>query len=95
MTVTMAWNVSRIAADWDVLVMDPSLPWGGGDGVLAMMYEDPGIPVVPVIVLTDARIECPVPNGPLPDRRFSDQTLSGKRLASVFAVQLPIDGDEP
>ena len=36
----------------DVLVLEPSIPWGWGDGVLAMMHEDPDIPVVPVIVLT-------------------------------------------
>ena len=37
----------------DVLVLDPALPWGQGEGVLAMMYEDPGVPLVPVMVLTD------------------------------------------
>src|SRR5207244_249871 len=37
----------------DVLVLDPALPWGQGEGVLAMMYEDPGVPLVPVVVLTD------------------------------------------
>jgi CheY-like chemotaxis protein len=25
----------------DVLVLEPQLPWGGGDGVLAMMGETP------------------------------------------------------
>ena len=39
----------------DVLVLEPSLPWGGGDGVLAMMHEAPNIPVVPVIILTYGR----------------------------------------
>ena len=36
-----------------MLVLDPALPWGQGEGVLAMMYEDPGVPLVPVMVLTD------------------------------------------
>ncbi|MEN6458530.1 MAG: response regulator [Thermoguttaceae bacterium] len=36
----------------DVLVLEPSILWGGGDGVLAMMHEEPTIPRVPVIVLT-------------------------------------------
>ena len=36
----------------DLLVLEPSIPWGGGDGVLAMMQEESDIPVVPVIVLT-------------------------------------------
>lgn len=35
----------------DVLVLDPSLPWGGGDGVLAVMGEEPEVPRVPVIVV--------------------------------------------
>ena len=39
----------------DVLVLEPSIPWGWGDGVLAMMHEESDIPVVPVIVLTYGR----------------------------------------
>jgi two-component system, OmpR family, response regulator ResD len=39
----------------DVLVLEPSIPWGGGDGVLAMMHEESSIPSVPVIVLTYGR----------------------------------------
>jgi DNA-binding response OmpR family regulator len=36
----------------DVLVLEPLLPWGGGDGVLAMMGEDPRFATIPVLVLT-------------------------------------------
>lgn len=36
----------------DVLVLEPSIPWGWGDGILAMMHEESDIPLVPVIVLT-------------------------------------------
>ena len=36
----------------DLLVLEPQLPWGGGDGVLAMMGEAPELASVPVIVLT-------------------------------------------
>ena len=39
----------------NVLVLEPSIPWGWGDGVLAMMYEESEIPLVPVIVLTYGR----------------------------------------
>ena len=39
----------------DILVLEPSIPWGHGDGVLAMMYEEPDVPLVPVIVLTYGR----------------------------------------
>jgi response regulator RpfG family c-di-GMP phosphodiesterase len=36
----------------DVLVLEPQLLWGGGDGVLAMMGENPDLANVPVMVLT-------------------------------------------
>ena len=39
----------------DVLVLEPLLPWGGGDGVLAMMSENPALAIVPVMVLTSCR----------------------------------------
>jgi len=38
-----------------VLVLEPSLPWGGADGVLARMQEEPALKDVPVIVLTYGR----------------------------------------
>jgi CheY-like chemotaxis protein len=70
------------AANWDVLVMDPSLPWGGGDGVLAMMNEDPAIPFIPVIVLTNA-IDRSVLYRMAPFRveDFQTKPLSCERLA--------------
>ena len=39
----------------DVLVLEPQLPWGGGEGVLAMMGELPQLANVPVMVLTSCR----------------------------------------
>jgi len=33
-----------------VLVLDPSILWGGGDGVLALMREESEVPAVPVLV---------------------------------------------
>jgi DNA-binding response OmpR family regulator len=38
-----------------VLVLEPSIPWGGGDGVLAMMHQDVDVPLIPVVVLTYGR----------------------------------------
>jgi DNA-binding response OmpR family regulator len=38
--------------DWDLLVIDPSIPWGGGDGVLALMSEDRDLRNIPVMILT-------------------------------------------
>jgi len=39
----------------DVLVLEPHMPWGGGDGVLAVMGEVPHLATVPVMVLTSCR----------------------------------------
>ena len=39
----------------DVLVLEPQMPWGGGDGVLAIMGEVPRLATVPVMVLTACR----------------------------------------
>jgi CheY-like chemotaxis protein len=36
----------------DALVLEPHLPWGGGDGVLATMGESPQFATIPVVVLT-------------------------------------------
>jgi DNA-binding response OmpR family regulator len=36
----------------EVLVLEPELPWGRGEGVLAQMYEDPAVPLIPVMILT-------------------------------------------
>jgi DNA-binding response OmpR family regulator len=39
----------------DVLVLEPHMPWGGGDGVLALMGEFPHLATVPVMILTSCR----------------------------------------
>jgi DNA-binding response OmpR family regulator len=39
----------------DVLVMEPQLPWGDGEEVLAVMGEVPELAMVPVMVLTSCR----------------------------------------
>lgn len=36
----------------DIMVLEPMLPWGGGDGVLTLMNEEPDIPKIPVLLLT-------------------------------------------
>jgi DNA-binding response OmpR family regulator len=46
----------------DVLVLDANLLWGSGLGVLALMREDPDVPVVPVLLLTtDPALTAEVP----------------------------------
>ncbi len=37
----------------DVLVLEPDLHWGSGEDVLAMMYEERDVPLVPVMVLAE------------------------------------------
>ncbi len=39
----------------DALVLEPHMPWGGGDGVLAIMAESPDLATVPVMILTSCR----------------------------------------
>ncbi len=36
----------------DVLVLEPQLPWGTGEGVVAMMYEEADVPLIPIMVLS-------------------------------------------
>ena len=38
-----------------VLVLDPEIQWGGGEGVLAMIHEDPEVPFLPVVILRGDR----------------------------------------
>ncbi len=38
----------------DVLVLDLELNWGGGDGVLAWLREEPHVPLVPVVLTATA-----------------------------------------
>jgi two-component system, OmpR family, KDP operon response regulator KdpE len=38
----------------DVLVLEPAIPWGGGDGIVTLMHEDPSLPRVSVILVLTA-----------------------------------------
>jgi CheY-like chemotaxis protein len=65
-----------------VLVLEPSIPWGGGDGVLAMMHEDSDVPLVPVIVLTYGRDRGALYQlAPFRVDDYQAKPLSAKRLA--------------
>jgi len=74
----------------DVLVLEPQLPWGGGEGVLAMMGEIPALANVPVMVLTscrDPRLLEPVGRFPVSDyqlKPLAPERLAG-RLRSILA----------
>jgi carbon storage regulator CsrA len=66
----------------DVLVLEPSIPWGGGDGVLAVMHEEPAVPSVPVIVLTYGRDRGVLYRlAPFKIDDYQIKPLSAKRLA--------------
>src|SRR5437867_3665012 len=45
----------------NVLILDLELPWGGGDGVLARLREEPTQASVPVVLLTDNPTSAAVP----------------------------------
>ena len=46
----------------DVLVIEPRLPWGGGDGVLAVMHQFPRLALVAVMIVIACREECVLKN---------------------------------
>jgi DNA-binding response OmpR family regulator len=66
----------------DVLVLSAALPWGGGDGVLAVMSEEPRLQHVPVIVMASGQD----PGGPprlwdFPIAEYHSHPLLPKLLA--------------
>lgn len=40
-------------ADYPLLVLDQDIPWGGGDGVLAVMRDDARLARIPVLLTTN------------------------------------------
>ncbi len=73
----------------DLLVLDPGLPWGGGDGVLAVMQEEPAIEPVPVILVTygrDPGLLYRLAPYPISDLEF--KPLGPRRLAERIAAVL-------
>ncbi len=65
----------------DVLVLEPQLPWGGGDGVLAMMHDHLNLANVPVLLLTsccDPSVLKAVARFPISD--FHPKPLSPEQL---------------
>jgi DNA-binding response OmpR family regulator len=44
----------------DVLVLDRDLLWGGSEGVLAAMHNDPLLPEISVVLTTDGELEEPL-----------------------------------
>ena len=54
-TVTTGLECLEKLRRWqpDILVLNTDLLWGSGLGVLAVMQDDPAIPIVPVLLLSD------------------------------------------
>jgi DNA-binding response OmpR family regulator len=73
----------------DVLVLEPQLPWGGGDGVLAMMREVPDLAIVPVVLLTSCRDPHVLDRlAPFPISDYQVKPLAADRLARRISTCL-------
>lgn len=47
------WRLRQFVPD--VLVLEPQLPWGGGDGILSIMHDEPCLADIPVMIVTACR----------------------------------------
>ena len=65
----------------DLLLLEPQLPWGGGDGILAMMGEASWLASVPVMILTSCQ-------DPQLMNRVSRFPISGYRLKPLAPHRL-------
>jgi PleD family two-component response regulator len=80
----------------DVLVLEPLLPWGGGEGVLSIMSNSSELAVVPVILLTscrDSRVLDGVARFPISDycvKPITPQRLTC-RVRTVLDVRRPLN----
>lgn len=69
----------------DLLVLEPMIPWGQGEGVLSCMREDADVPLVPVIILTcgtDLLEEHQLPRFPILERHQKPMSAA-QLVASV------------
>src|SRR5262249_37372994 len=66
----------------EAVVLDPDLPWGGGEGVMALMYEERDIPVVPVMILAAPdKADDPDPLGVFPASGYLVKPVAPADLA--------------
>ena len=70
----------------DVMVLDPDLPWGSGEGVLALM-GDGDLPAVPVILLA-APSPARFPPGRSPIRAYLPKTIAPDHLEQTVCWAL-------
>ncbi len=64
-----------------VLVLDPSILWGGGDGILALMREPNEIPAVPVLIHASPVDCCASADMVFPVSARVSKPLSPERMA--------------
>src|SRR5262249_24541490 len=72
----------------DILVLEPELLWGAGEGVLARMREEEDVPAVPVILLVASDRELPRGTPPLPVRSILQKPLPPQELAARIRLVL-------
>ncbi len=88
----------------DLLVLDAEIPWGGGDGVLAVCQEEPHLRCIPAIVMVARRNApllyrlAPYEVGdllfkPVPPRKLAERVAAllgrGEPLVSVGPKRAP------
>ncbi|MHB1035498.1 MAG: response regulator [Pirellulales bacterium] len=75
----------------DVLVLEPMLRWGGGDGVLTVMFEDPDTPVAPVVILLTYGCDPGVLYniGPFSIDDYQMKPMTAQRLVERIHAALP------
>lgn len=75
----------------DVAVIEPELPWGGGDGVLSIMNSNQDLRIVPVVVLTaDGNRSALYSISRYLIKDFLKQPVSAARLAERVRRLVPV-----
>ncbi len=81
----------------EVLVLEPEILWGGGDGVVAMVHEAPETPKVPVILLltygSSFTVLYNIARFPISD--YQVKPMDGWRLAQWIRSVLARREEEP
>jgi len=74
----------------DVLVLDPTIAWGGGDGIVAMIHQDSRVKKVPLIILLTYGCSPAVLYNisPFPIADYLIKPISGNRLAQRIRLAL-------
>jgi CheY-like chemotaxis protein len=75
----------------DVLVLDPDLPWGAGEGILALI-GDGELPAVPVVLVTAHPAPyLSFPIGRYPIRAFLGKPVAPERLELVLRFAIGVE----